>query len=180
MKHIYTIRHGKPQNIDSKKRFLGHTDIPLSLEGACSLAPLKGFFKDRPPATIISSPLSRCIQSAQIIFGRDRDIIRHWGFAEINMGTWDNCTFEYIKQKFPNEFKARGENPCTYRVASGESFLDVQLRAVSALEEIGHYPEPIAVVSHQGLIRCLMCHIDNKPLSELFKYDIPYASMHEL
>jgi Fructose-2,6-bisphosphatase len=180
MKHIYLIRHGKPQNIDSEKRFLGRTDIPLSLDGMRSLAPLNAFFAENPPAAVISSPLTRCIQTAQIIFGKDCDIIRHSGFAEIDMGAWDNCTFEYIKQSFPQQFKDRGENPSTYRTPFGESFSDVQARAVSAFREIEHYPKPLAVVTHQGIIRCLMCCLDKKPLSELFNYNVPYASMREL
>ena len=62
---IILIRHGKTKG-NLEKRYIGITDEPLTDEGAHELRQIK-----YPDADIIiSSPMLRCVQTAEIIYGK--------------------------------------------------------------------------------------------------------------
>ena len=65
MKRVYLIRHGLPDFPEGKRMCLGHTDLPLSLEGRGQAEQMAAGL---PPVTsVFSSPLSRAVQTAQAI-----------------------------------------------------------------------------------------------------------------
>ena len=93
---IILIRHGKTKG-NLEKRYIGITDEPLTDEGAHELKQIK-----YPDADIIiSSPMLRCVQTAEIIYGKCDYVID--GFEELK----DNKYYQkWIdsggKLQFPN------------------------------------------------------------------------------
>ena len=129
-------------------------DIPLNANGEAqarywheALAPVEF-------AGIYCSDLSRTRQTARIIAG-DRDIpVREMPeLREIHLGEWEGVPMSRVRKLYPDEWRARGENIAAYRIPGGESFADVQARAVFVLEKIVEQTSGnLLVVAHAGVI----------------------------
>lgn len=100
------------------------------------------------------------------------------GLREINLGSWEGRSFEEIRQKYPLEYKERGEKLSSYRIQGGETFEEVQARAVETLREILREPEKKHVlITHLGVMRTLNCWIEKIPLDRLMEKKWDYAEM---
>ena len=87
---IVLIRHGKTGG-NIKKKYIGKTDEPLCEEG---VEELKG--KKYPPADmVIVSPMLRCRQTAEIIYG-GYDIMEE-DLRETDFGRFEGGSFEELK-----------------------------------------------------------------------------------
>jgi len=179
-RNIYLIRHGK---IDfDKKRYIGMTDLPLSDAGIEQANWLKEYFDDIHIEKAYSSPLSRCLLTSEIIL-EDRDIERIVvnELREINMGDWENKSFEYIKERFREQYEKRGDNIDSFVPPGGESFAQLQKRVIPAFERlIGATSGNILVVAHAGVNRVILSTLLDFPLKEIQKIDQPYACINRL
>lgn len=106
MKQVYLIRHAQPAFPGGIRMCLGVTDLPLSPEGlaqaraAAALVPAV--------SAVFSSPRIRARQTAEAICP---EITVLEGLAELDYGAWDGLTFPEIRQKYPELYASRGENP---------------------------------------------------------------------
>ena len=180
---VYIVRHGYPEGITDRKRYLGITDEALSDEGvrqACRIGSRIASEIGRKPVRIVSSPLIRCSETALII----KDYVM-CGFVEtdpdlreIDMGDWDGRYFDEIKAEYPDEFEARGKDLWNYRAPGGESFSETGLRFRNVLGRLTKWAskdESIIIVSHAGAIRAGLSLITGTPFDEWMKRKIPYA-----
>lgn len=178
---IYLVRHGKI-DIGKEKRYIGVTDLPLSIEGIIQSQQLKKFFSNIYIEKAYISPLKRCIQTANIILANrniEKQLIEE--FMEINMGQWEGKSFRYIKNFFPEEFKKRGENIDTFVPVGGESFQQLQKRVVPVLEDIiKKYIGNILIIAHAGVNRVILSNILSIPLYDIFKINQEYGCVNEL
>ena len=108
MRTIYLARHGKPDFPDGEKRCIGRTDLPLGEEGRGQIRALAGSLSRAEIECIYTSPLRRCVESAQILSGGRIPVRVVPGMEEIDMGAWENRTFEEIRARWPQEYEARG------------------------------------------------------------------------
>lgn len=109
-RYIYFLRHGETE-YGAEKRYLGHTDCKLSMEGKHQAMYLAGIFVKNKIIidNIFSSDLTRCKDTINIAFpGRKVTVLEQ--LREINMGAWDGLTFEEVKQRYAEDYKNRGEN----------------------------------------------------------------------
>ena len=181
MERIFLIRHGRPVYEDDSRRFIGVTDIALSAEGRSELESLKIFFQRESAGRVYASPLLRARETAEAVFGPDMPVTVVDGVAEIDMGLWENMTFEAVKQRFPEEFKRRGESFADFTPPGGESFRDCQRRSVSALREIAERGGgSAAVVAHAGVNRSILCALTGHPLDRLFDFRQDFGCVNEL
>ena len=147
MKRVYLIRHGLPDFPEGKRMCLGHTDLPLSLEGRWQAEQMAAGL---PPVTsVFSSPLSRAVQTAQAI---RPDVTVLEGLRELDAGDWDSLTFEQIRACYPELFAARANNPClplpnAEDEAAGLARFTAAMNA-AAEKATGDF----AVVAHGGVI----------------------------
>lgn len=139
---------------------------------------------------VYCSDLSRAIKSAEIIAGPHslRPIITP-SLRERNFGIWEGMSFDEIRERYPEEFGAWAGNPLEFSPMGGESTLEVQERVVIALDDIlsNHSPErgegkgggeSIAVVSHGGVNRIILCRILGIPLENIFRIEQDYAAFN--
>lgn len=83
--NLYVIRHGQTDwNI--KKRFQGHSDIPLNATGVKQAQAAKEQLKNIPFDLCITSPLQRAAQTAEIICSDRCPIIYNHLLVERNFG----------------------------------------------------------------------------------------------
>ena len=157
--NIYLIRHA--QSVGNKKRiFAGVTDFGLSDEGKESLDHVNEFFSDKDLASIYVSPLLRCRQTAEIIFG-DREMISDDGLKEINFGEWEGVHVGEVMKNYPEKWEDYMGNWREFTFPGGDNIPDYQKRASSEVKRIveNHDDEDIAIVSHNGFIKAAISYM---------------------
>ena len=192
---IYLIRHGETEGAEAK-RYKGHIDVPLSENGIGqmeraaqylvqdsssrsnslnSLTGLNGLY------AVYCSDLSRAIKSAEIIAGPHglKPIILP-ELRERNFGIWEGMSFDEIKEKWPDAFNSWASNPLKFSPMNGESTIEVRERAVRAVEKILNRDtdERIAIVSHGGINRVMLCHWLGMPLENIFRVEQDYGCIN--
>jgi len=178
---VFLFRHGAVQHT-GEKIFLGRTDLPLSAEGRLQAEAWKCHFMGRLRARIVSSPLSRALEFARTIAGdRAADVEICRALSEIDLGDWDGQPMNRIQSADPESWRARGKDFARYRPPGGESFADLQARAVPAFERLVEQAGPgLAVVSHAGVTRAILCHLLGVPLENLFRIGQDFACLNVL
>jgi len=149
--------------------------------------------------TIYCSDLSRTVKSAELIakpHGLKPVIMPE--LRERNFGIWEGMSFDEIKEKYPEEFNSWVDNPLKFSPMEGESTIEVRDRAVGALEKILNrntdnplispldkggqggvtFSESIAIVSHGGINRILLCELLGIPLENIFRIEQGYGCLN--
>lgn len=178
-RYVYLLRHGETE-YGKEKRYLGHTDCTLSKNGKQQAKYLSSIFAKNEIIidSIFSSDLARCKETISTVFP-EREITFSEQLREINMGTWDGLTFEEVKNKYPEDYKFRGENISGFTPQNGESFSQCQKRAISFLKYIVSFTNGnIVICSHSGFIRALLCSLLNKDLTEMFDIKQSYGCIN--
>jgi alpha-ribazole phosphatase/probable phosphoglycerate mutase len=197
MTRVYLIRHGETEGAESR-RYKGHIDVPLSENGiqqikrvadfivgagpcACPGQPQGVVPTDKMLTAVYCSDLSRAIKSAEIIAGPHglKPIVVE-DLKERSFGEWEGMTFDEIKEKWPDAFNAWAANPLKFSPMGGESTIEVRDRVRKTFGEIveRHKEQDIAVVSHGGVIRVLLCELLGMPLENIFRIDQGYAALN--
>ncbi len=176
---VLLLRHGRVQGA-GEKRFIGTTDTDLDDIGISQARYWHQALSPLAIDTIYTSCLTRCRHTAGIIAG-GQTVISHPAFNEIHLGRWDGRTFEEIKQQDPAGFKQRGEHLDTFRPPGGESFLDLQNRALPFFKQcLQKEPGTPLFVTHAGVIRVILCHVKGLALKNLFQIRMDYGQLFVL
>ena len=199
MTKVYLIRHGETEGAESR-RYKGHIDVLLSEKGmeqmkrvadfivgaglcACPIQgqPQRVAPTDNILSAVYCSDLSRAIKSAEIIagpFALKPEIVE--GLKERNFGVWEGMTFDEIREKWPDAFNSWAVNPLKFSPMGGESTIEVRDRVRKAFYEIieRNKGRDIAIVSHGGVIRVLLCEMLGMPLENIFRIDQDYAALN--
>lgn len=163
------MRHA--ESLDGRARFIGRTDIPLSPAGEEQARSLSGTFQKSNLQRLYCSPLSRARSTVAPIAadtGLAPTVLED--LAEIALGEWEGRMIDSIRQEQPQAFAARGNDFAGFRPPGGESFLDLQIRARTALNTMLSGPLPALAVTHAGVLRVLACLLEDRPLSDLFHH----------
>lgn len=182
---IFMLRHGKPEFPDGRSYIYGHTDYPLSDDGRAQAVrageALAAVRFDR----VISSDLARAIQTAEIVVSHRIEgrcgIELDPSLREINMGEWDGLPKEAIKESYTDIFRMRGEDIVNIAAPGGETFLELQTRAVTAFERIidsSAGVENILLVAHGGLFWSIISKFFDIPLADMFRFGLDFCSLH--
>ncbi|MCE5346475.1 MAG: histidine phosphatase family protein [Bacteroidales bacterium] len=178
---IFLLRHGQI-DYGIEKRYIGITDLPLSNAGIGQVTRLKEYFSGIEIEKAYTSPLKRCLQTADILLegsSISREVIAE--LKEINMGDWENQTIDYIKDHFREMYEIRGANIDTFVPPGGESFAQLQKRVMPAFEYItANTAGNILVISHAGVNRVILSKLLNFPLQDVFKISQPYGCVNQL
>jgi alpha-ribazole phosphatase len=174
---IYLIRHTEPLREKGEKVFLGQSNPPLSTAGIRQAESLALALCGRELEAVYCSDLRRSRQTASII------AIKHgWipkvctALREIRLGEWEGLTFAEVQDRYPREFRERGENIVTYRPPGGESFADLAQRVLPAFKRIiAETGRNIAIVGHAGVNRVILCHLLRLDLERLFSIRQEYG-----
>lgn len=155
---IFLLRHGHIQTKEDKKFFIGQTDCSLSIKGLEQIKKTGEFIKDIDLKHIVCSCLKRSIKSAEIIAEHhDIKVKSYQALNEINLGEWDGLSFDEVKEKYPDEFKKRGEDIVNYRVKGAENFFDLKKRVMKQFYEIiNNFEGNILITAHAGVNRVIL------------------------
>lgn len=157
---LLIIRHGQTTwNVEH--RLPGQVPgVTLSDTGRQQVARLAEALSVLPISAIISSPLERAMQTAEIIAdGRSLPIEQEPGLMDTNVGRWAGQVIEELSKSDP-AWKEYVRDP-TVAPEGIETFPQVQQRVVAAVErwltkdDIGAYP---VFVAHADVVKLLLAH----------------------
>lgn len=160
---IVLIRHGKTIG-NVQKRYIGKTDESLCAEGISELAARKY------PETkiVISSPLKRCVETAEIIYP-DKKMFVYENLRECDFGDFEGKNYSELNG---NEAYQRWiDSGGIFPFPNGESHEAFKKRCADAFEEaVGSNcaSESIAFVVHGGTI-----------MSILEKFSVPKGGFYD-
>jgi probable phosphoglycerate mutase len=113
-----------------------------------------------PIRAIYSSPLERCRETAAPIARRLRLAIRvRQDLGEVRFGAWSDRTLGQLRRT--RLWRRVQLAPSTVRFPDGESFLEVQDRAVREVLRIAeaHGDDVVVAVSHADVIKLVLAHV---------------------
>jgi len=129
-------------------------------------------------AKLYSSPLQRCVILAKHIQENIKidSIIEDKRLMEMHFGDWELQSWNDIPQEILNPWM---EDFVNVRVPNGESFVDLNDRVLDFFEnEIPRDLEkPLIIVAHAGVIRSILCRVNNLPLQEAFKTPLDFGAV---
>jgi probable phosphoglycerate mutase len=177
---IFLLRHGAIIQ-QRPRRFVGQTDFPLTVEGREQAGLWREALADVPLDAAVTSDLTRCRETAAIVLDSRGLVARpEPRLREIDLGAWEGLTVKEVGDRFPGAYQRRGCDLADCRPDGGESFADVQARAVAVLCELAECDGNILVVAHGGVNRTILCHALGMPLAHLFRLAQDYCRLNIL
>src|SRR5436190_24049812 len=131
--YLLLIRHGENDWVGTD-RLAGRTpDVHLNEKGRQQAANLATLLAKQPIVAIYSSPLERCLETAQPLAALLNQIISaEPGLLEVDYGEWRGAHLKELSQ-LP-EWQMVQHFPSVFRFPGGETLREVQSRAVETLE----------------------------------------------
>ena len=174
-RRLYLLRHG---HTGGDKRCISATDLPLDDFGQWQAENLARWAADKNLAAVYSSPLVRAAATAACL---GVPIIKRPELREVDVGAWENLTFDEIKARYPEDFQKRGEHPGTSAPTGGESLQAAGLRLLDCLRGIVEETHgDVAVVSHGGANRGAICALLGNDPDEALKLPQPWGGISVL
>ncbi|MCB2184966.1 MAG: histidine phosphatase family protein [Deltaproteobacteria bacterium] len=176
---IYLLRHGHLEQV-TPRRMVGQRDLPLTALGREQGAAWGRRLAGVEFARVCASPLGRTREMARLVWGERPPTVQYRPeLLEIDLGEWSGLTREEIAAAWPGAWEQRGEDLGGFRPPGGESFGDVATRVAPLWEELTAAPpeENSLVVSHNGVIRVLVCAVLGLDLANLWNFELDYASL---
>ena len=88
-RNLYLIRHGQVES-RFKGKLVGSTDAELSPAGLEQAVRLNNFLSRKSPDISFSSPMRRCLQTAeQAVASLNIEIVQEEMFCEVDFGEWE-------------------------------------------------------------------------------------------
>lgn len=111
----------------------------------------------RSVAAVYASPMERTRETAApIARKRKLRVRRHPGLIECDFGDWTGERLSHLRRR--SEWRTVQRYPSGFRFPRGESFAEMQSRAVDAVHELvaRHPGETIVAVSHADVIKAVV------------------------
>jgi alpha-ribazole phosphatase len=174
MSRVFFIRHAETEMAG---RFCGHSDPDVNAQGQAQLARLAQVLSAETIAGVYSSDLRRAQSTAQAIAaGRNIPLTLRPALREIHFGEWEGLSWRQIEQMDP-EYARRWVGGYPHVTApAGETFRNFEARALVEVNDlIGRAAESIAVVTHAGVLRVVLRHLQGCSEEEAWQQTQPYC-----
>lgn len=175
---ISLLRHGETL---AGSVYLGRTDARLSERGYSQMAEA---LRDAPRYhAVLSSPLARCAAFAKD-YAQQHGLPLQYDarFQEMDFGVWDGRSAAQIAAAEPGALEDFWRDPVAFTPPEAEPLLSFQARVLAAWQELParYFGRHVLLVTHGGVMRVILCHLQQRPLSELLSLSVPYAALHQV
>ena len=176
------IRHGENEYV-AKGRLAGRLPgVHLNEHGKKQAEVVANAFMKAPIKAIYSSPMERCMQTAEpLAAALDLDINTSQGLIEVDFGSWQDKTLKQLQRR--KLWKVVQANPSRMQFPEGETFNNAQQRIVQTLESLTKEFESkdlIACFSHSDLIKLAVSYYLGQPIDLFQRIMIAPASVSTL
>ncbi|MCB9138282.1 MAG: MSMEG_4193 family putative phosphomutase [Caldilineaceae bacterium] len=176
--YVFLVRHGENDWVGSN-RLAGRTPgVHLNAKGRDQADKLADLLQGQPIRAIYSSPMERCMETAQPLARRLEQIVEpEAGIVEIDYGAWQGGALKELSAT--PEWQMVQHYPSQFRFPDGETLHEAQMRAVTTINRRAqqHAGGAIALFSHGDIIRTSLAHYLGVPLDLFQRIIISTASV---
>ncbi|GAA4001829.1 alpha-ribazole phosphatase [Hymenobacter fastidiosus] len=177
---LYLIRHTA---VAATGLCYGHSDVPLADTFAAEATRLRAKLPvalppDASAWRVLSSPAARCRRLAETLWPATA-VEEDARLRELHFGTWENRPWAELPAAELDPWMA---DFVAQAPPGGETFAHLHERTGALLAELLATPAagPVALVTHAGAVRSLLCHALGLPLAQAFQLVIDFASVSGL
>jgi broad specificity phosphatase PhoE len=166
---VLLVRHGataanvcRPHLLQGRRPDSELIDLGKEQAGAVARA-LRRF----PVVRVYMSPLKRARQTATIIADHlEVETVVEEGLIEADVGEWSGLSWPEVERRWPEEYRAFGEDAEREGYLGGENMGQVRDRVWKVLDRLGegHEREVVAVVAHGVVNRVVLAEAMRLPL----------------
>lgn len=176
--YLFLVRHGENEWTE-RGALAGRTPaVALNEKGWEQSRQVAERLKFQPVTAIYSSPLLRCLQTAQpLAAALDIPVSIEPGILEVDYGDWRGGELKELG-KLP-EWQLVQIFPGGFRFPGGETLREVQNRVITTLERIRaeHEGQVVAVYAHGDVLRTALAYYLGTPLDLFQRIQISTASV---
>ena len=101
---------------------------------------------------------------------------------EVDNGAWDGLSEAEIRKIYPKQWEAFQGRRRDFRFPAGETGREAEKRIAAFLDEkrLLHEGQNLLVVSHEGLMRLLACHVLRLPVYRRWAFRLDFCGLIEL
>ncbi len=180
---FYIIRHAHKEQGDYYNPRLRHQDEPISQAGRADSLKLWPYLCDKQLSAIYMSSYQRTRQTIEFVAEQSGlTPIVDERLNEIDNGLIEGMTDTAIQERYPEVWRGFRERSADFLFPGGETGEEACRRIAGFLEEKRkiHASENIVVVSHEGLIRLLVCHILDLPVYARWNFQVDFCGIMEI
>jgi alpha-ribazole phosphatase len=170
---LILVRHCEPQE-DARGLCYGRLDIGLSDAGREHANRLGTALRRHQWDAVYSSPRLRARETAVAV---NRDVLIDDDLREIDFGELEGRSYDEIAATDPELYRAWMDRPTSVRFPGGESFAELKVRALEALDRIRAVHEAAVVVTHGGVLRGGLAAWLGMPDEAIFRLDQRYGGV---
>jgi broad specificity phosphatase PhoE len=180
---FYIIRHAHKEQGNFYNPRLRHQDEPISQAGRADSLKLWPYLRDKHLSAIYMSGYQRTRQTVAYVAEQSGlTPVVDERLNEIDNGLIEGMTDADIQERYPDVWRGFRERSADFRFPGGETGEEARQRIAGFLEEKRqiHADENILFVSHEGLIRLLVCHILGLPVYARWNFQVGFCGIMEI
>ena len=170
MTKIILLRHGETE-WNKLGKYQGQSDVALSEKGRQQAQALAQHFPVKSVQAVYSSDLQRARETAAIASAAFSCTVQTDSrLREFNFGDWEGLTYAQITERWPSAMKNFFQHPDILEVPHGETFQQLQQRAMEAVQEIvsNHEGETVVLAAHGAVNRTILAAVLHIPLQYIW------------
>ncbi|MGH7932731.1 MAG: histidine phosphatase family protein [Candidatus Binataceae bacterium] len=175
------MRHGETA-WNRQGRVMGRNPVELSPDGCAQVEAAARFSRVLKPGLIITSPLVRARQSAEIMAAGlgGVEIVEEPQIAEVRYGRWEGKTYHELVED--EEYLRYRKAPLEHATPGGETIGEVQARGVEAVMRAikANHGQRVLFVSHGDIIRTVLCYFMGLELKYFHRIRVDNAALSAL
>jgi broad specificity phosphatase PhoE len=177
----YIIRHSDKEEGDFYNPKLKPQDPPISEKGRLKARKLFSYFSNKSIDRIYISEYIRTEQTIKN-FAEKRELspIIDNRLNEFDNGLIEEMSEKTLQQRYPDVWKAFQERDRDFQFPEGESGEEARKRIESFFNDKRISNEDLIIVSHDGLIRLLMCYILEIPVYRRWDFQVDTCGIMEI
>ena len=129
-----------------------------------------------------ASTMRRSRETAAAISTAKRKV--QWrALNDLDVGVADGLSYEQVRARFPEEYRARSADKLRYRYPRGESYLDLIARLEPVIFEMERWNSAdgqLVIIAHQAVLRCIRAWCLDLQLEEIPFLDVPLHTLIRL
>ncbi len=172
------MRHGET-GWNREGRVMGRHPIELNENGRAQVAATARFANTIGPELIVTSPLVRARQSAEIMAAGlgGVGIIEEPDIAEVLYGRWEGMSYHELIDD--PHYKTYRQAPTEHPTPGGETIAQVQTRGVAAVMRTlaAHSGKRVLFISHGDIVRTVLCHFMGLELRYFHRIRVDNATL---
>jgi broad specificity phosphatase PhoE len=180
---VVLLRHGDTR-LTPERRFSGTgsgdpglSPVGRDQAGRAARGPL---LRSTAFATVLSSPLRRCRETAAIVAGAlDLPVAVEDDLREADFGAWEGLTFAEVERRHPVDLAAWQRSADVAPTGSAESFRDVLRRVAAVAERLpsGYPGSAVLAVTHVTPIKAFVAHALGASPMAFFSMELSSAAV---